>query len=165
MKTDRITALRAVETFEAPRAVARSTKTLTARLPVDLHEHLRQVSAAGGGDVTKSLIAILRLHRDGGRSGNAIQEVERNMRTVIDLVDGQARQIQVLSDQLVLARAEQARSTEDLNRTLGALVELFRDAGTDLEEDEADGGSVSPTPTAAAKPAPDDLPSVSRRRP
>ena len=165
MKTDRITGLQAVESFEAPRAVARSTKTLTARLPVDLHEHLRQVSAAGGGDVTKSLIAILKLHRDGGRSGNALQGVERNMRTVIDLVDQQARQIQVLSDQLVLVRAEQARSSDELNKTLGSLVDLFRDGGTDQDEDEADAGAVTPTPAAPVKPEIDALPSVSRRRP
>lgn len=163
MKTERITDIASAEAIMPPRAVARATKTLTARLPLDLHEHLRLVSEAGAGDVTKALIAILKLHRDGGSGGQDLKAISRGMRAMADLVAEQTQRIQDLSDQLTLARAEQGRAASEASRTISDLIELFREGGTDVDQ-ELSARTPQAAPSQIAWGTDDDpLPAPSRR--
>lgn len=163
MNTQRNTGIQSGEAFEAPRAVARATKTLTARLPLDLHEHLHLVSKAGAGDVTKALISILKLHRDGGSGAQDLKSISRGMRTMADLVTEQTQRIQDLSDQLTVARAEQAKAASDAIQTINNLIELFREGGTEMETEDA--GQVAPAAPAQTSWGSDNdpLPSPIRR--
>lgn len=163
MNTQRNTGIQSAEEFKAPRAVAKATKTLTARLPLDLHEHLHLVSKAGAGDVTKALISILKLHRDGGSGAHELKAISRGMRAMADLVADQTQRIQDLSDQLTVARAEQAKAAAEANETINNLIELFREGGSDMESEEA--GQVVPAVPALTGWGSDNdpLPSPIRR--
>ena len=165
MKTERITSDPGIEPTEAPRAVARSTKMISARLPLDLHTHLKRVAAADGMDVTLALCVILQTHRDGTLNRSA-REAQSRVAALETQVDALKERLGDLTDLVVASRQEQSSAAVRTEQLLVNLVDLIGNAV--VEQDEEAGGR-GPAPAAApdssTPQAADLLPSPVRYRP
>ena len=151
METERITDGPIIEPTEAPRAVARSTRMFSARLPLDLHTHLKRVAAASGMDVTLALCGILQTHRDGTLNRSA-REAQTRVAALEAQVDALKERLGDLTDLVVASREERQEAAARTEQLLSSLVDLIRNAV--VEEVDEEGGRRTAAPVAEAAPAP-----------
>jgi hypothetical protein len=128
-------------------ASAGATRSLTVRLPVDLHEHLQSLVQAGAGDMTKALIAVVRMHRDGTQGSAELAKLATSFGGLNRQVAGLEGAVSHLRDEISLARGSQGRTLDQVAKTLGMLFELLRDGETMVDEPASSG-------TSSRQPAP-----------
>ena len=131
------------------------TRQITARLPMDLYNHLASVAEDSGRDLTGALIRILLEHRDGLEPPATrmhfsdvlarLDRLEKSLSSVADVLD-------VTRDQVNITRDEQADDRNVIVHAIDNLTEALLSGQGSAGEDSDQPGSGDQFPEDPPKP-------------
>lgn len=143
------------------------TRQITARLPMDLYNHLASVAQDTGRDLTGALIRILLEHRDGLEPpatrmhfSEVLARLERLEKSLADVADV----LDVTRDQVDATREEQTDDRNVIVHAIDNLTEALLSGQQHGGGESGESGSGDQTP-AGDSPADDEFQIVPTPRP
>jgi hypothetical protein len=144
MKAERKTPQVAVARGPRLSGAANASRSVTVRLPVDLYEHLQDVATAGGSDMTKALVGLIRLHRDGSQGAAEVAQMAAGVAQLAAQMADITASLGDLRDEVSLVRGHQGKSIDNVDTTLKLLFALLRDGVPETNIESSGTSSLQP---------------------